>query len=520
VLLVLNSFRPENKSIYTLDKSANKATPNILMDGTDNGFSSLTRVLPFKSGVLIFDDGIYYYDSKDFIQLQDRDNRNSFDIAYNSQNFYFKPLTDPGLKCFDGRETNTIVEDWIGDFKVSEEVLYYEDRTGDNLMAYNFSSGISTVITDYNNFIDMEVIDDKLYYYNENILYVVNQNSQPEEVINGLSYPNISSSFPVLKMNNELIIPTETGLYSLDSVGELSVVKSGDMVASSLSTLLLTKSGDHLLFGNQDSLFHYDENLVYKSDFDILDYYVLRQLGANHFYSWRHENNAITGNIYDAPNDQFFPNTFEHGIISNIFEINGTTFALAPTKRGEIVNCFSAFEFDNDLLTFTEKTRFENVAGSSVGDVIISENGKGLLMAGSRLVRIDNNSYEEVLDISVEDNRDGFLKIDSLVYFIGIDKDLGRQLYSYNPNASSTKMIEESHLKNWVYPNPAEDFLTIDLSSLPLEIWGYSIYDMTGKKMNGGSVSDHIAISYLPSGVYCFVLEGSNYRYASVFVKE
>ncbi len=90
--------------------------------------------------------------------------------------------------------------------------------------------------------------------------------------------------------------------------------------------------------------------------------------------------------------------------------------------------------------------------------------------------------------------------------------DLGAFEFS---NVLGVDDIEER--PTMTYPNPVRDEINFSTSN---GNYGYSIYDITGKKLTQGKASDKIIVSDLSKGIYILLIEDSNNKWSYKFVKE
>jgi Secretion system C-terminal sorting domain len=68
---------------------------------------------------------------------------------------------------------------------------------------------------------------------------------------------------------------------------------------------------------------------------------------------------------------------------------------------------------------------------------------------------------------------------------------------------------EQSELKAAVFPNPANDFLNINLEDASISDFTYSIFDLSGKVIQEGKVAETIDIQYLMNGMYIIKIQNS-----------
>jgi glucose/arabinose dehydrogenase len=78
-----------------------------------------------------------------------------------------------------------------------------------------------------------------------------------------------------------------------------------------------------------------------------------------------------------------------------------------------------------------------------------------------------------------------------------------------------------------LFPDPAKDQLTIEVTNLPRGIALFRVIDLSGKvvlqeeqKSSGGSLNHHLDISALPSGVYLLEVQSGDKRWQRKFVRE
>ena len=74
-----------------------------------------------------------------------------------------------------------------------------------------------------------------------------------------------------------------------------------------------------------------------------------------------------------------------------------------------------------------------------------------------------------------------------------------------------------------IYPNPASDFLTIELSPSVHSLWKYEIWNSQGKRMDKGrflGLRHQLDVASLTPGVYTIVLLKRHEYYPFHFIKE
>lgn len=111
---------------------------------------------------------------------------------------------------------------------------------------------------------------------------------------------------------------------------------------------------------------------------------------------------------------------------------------------------------------------------------------------------------------------DGWYDIPDPNFFYGMTKVEGIIL-NIIPETAPTAVHEISHRQPLeVYPNPVSDVLYV--KNLPGKTVDYTIYDVLGKKVTGGSSSGTISVGELEKGLYFLQIKGEQYLETAKFI--
>lgn len=138
-----------------------------------------------------------------------------------------------------------------------------------------------------------------------------------------------------------------------------------------------------------------------------------------------------------------------------------------------------------------------------------------------------------VVDINpgISDSEPGELTVaHGYLYFAANDKTLGRELFRYKEAGVSVENITAGIGDVKLYPNPAEDIVTLQFSLLDNKTVKVSVYDITGKTVytspdetyRKGQHEITIPVSDLPSGNYIYRLESNtkSLLHSGKFIKQ
>jgi len=101
---------------------------------------------------------------------------------------------------------------------------------------------------------------------------------------------------------------------------------------------------------------------------------------------------------------------------------------------------------------------------------------------------------------------------------IGLAFDTNGEIYRYSED-STTAVIEKAESGFNVHPNPAGNFLNIEIPDGFDETAEFSIFTLNGVEMKYGSLSPQIDISQLHTGVYYLIIKHGQKVHKSKFMK-
>jgi len=411
-LLAFNSL-PSNNSLYTLDLNTLTASINSSLDSSTNGLNWIVKLIPLKDGIIINGDKLLYYNHDSLRFIQDNFWGKTTVIDSNVDYVYF--ASDTALLRFDGEDLKEVVNERVGDIKLAENLVFYKTKHDKDLKVFDTHTGHTTLIQKNIYSDDLITSDDRLYYTKGRKVYEYNFPDTSRVILS--SY---GSGQHMVKLQDKLLITTKNGLYAYDSVGGLRFLKGATGETSALS---ISESGNHVLYGTQTGLYHHDGSTLQtvETNASIKD---INALGSNCFlvygdHKYLYDAGKMT--LTEIPEKSF-------GFLRRILDLNDETKAVI-TKRNS--NMWKHFIYDTD--TEFRDYQLEFVVSSPRGAIsAMIINDQGLLKLGKRLVRVNgDNNYEKIQHLSTVDNGSGFVLIDSTIYFIGVDRTFGRQLFSY-----------------------------------------------------------------------------------------
>jgi len=522
-VVVLNNNVQSSESIFEVDLPSKNAQVSESLDETIEGFSTFADYFPFRNGVII-EDGALYYLNDQLTLLQENDRHYALNYAFNSDRLFFESNDREHLLSFDGQQIEVVLDSLTNSDNIvaTDNAVYFSDSWNNTLSQINLSTGQVSIIHENLHRPELFVFNNEFYYSKLDSLFKVDSNLNRENLLTeffSVSHLNFSGDPAMVRLGTELIVPTFSGLMRLRDDGTKDYLLQGRIFDDYPIHFLASSSGRHLIFGSADSLFHYDGlNLVQvQTNTDIRGGF--RRMGEDNFISESSTNDIYTTIFYNAETKDIQEIVGRNEFIVSYFVWTGETRVLTRKRIGSHSNDYNLFDLDQDFDQMELKTSFTSNSGYSFNDVILKDD-KGLLAAGTILVKLNSNGHL----VEVDDIRIGgdFKTKDDIVYFMGRDDRLGRQMYSYDLNLSSTVDKNETSKKIIVYPNPVDatihfDFIEdIDMGLQDLQI---EVFSSTGRSCAAEIESASLDVSHLTSGFYYLLLTIKDQRYTAKFVK-
>lgn len=370
-------------------------------------------------------------------------------------------------------------------------------------------------------------LDDVFYYITDNnkLFRVINGNSKLL-VLDFIDLPsmNFSGADILVKFKDELLIPTDLGLKRIFDDGTIDFLLEGNVFEDYSSYLLASKSGHNILFGNNDLLYHYDGDQVHEFSTGDSLYKSITTLGSDHFLINSRGPDLNRKYTYNSNSKLLTEFNLDNSTIS-LYYLSGSQPKLLTFSYywvgGSSLKDYKLYNTDPDLEDLTLVATYNKI-GSDYSDNIATVDDKGLLILGNNLLKLSAELNPIVVEEIRINNYDGFQLKDDNIYFWGMDKDLGRQLYSYDASLSAIDPINEIQPSISIYPNPVNDklHLNMDEDSIDLLNFKYQIYSSAGHLCAFGSASGSIETSMLGSGSYFLYLYDGEKNYFLKFVKD
>ena len=519
----------EKRKLFSVNSSTKEYKYASNLDFTTYGLHELSDMYNFNDEVIIVNENIYQINNNITTKINEKPLVDYINpVRYKIQNNHLYYLEDTiisgisfsnRLYSYNGETnkeifnffntSNYLYFDPLVDFIINGDYLYLSCYDP-GLVRYNLIDKSINLIANHLTYIDMEFnylfkYNNQVFYRESNNIYRILNNENPELL--DLEISGISCYMFTLK--NRLFLFSNKKIYEIIDSNILQVYEFADFGNQNIymEDIIIDKNEENILFSFSNNMFyHFDGNSMdeihndtYLSSFtEIKNGFILLNSQNHLFYDC---NSKLLGSI-DGLEDQ-------ERIIDLV--LSGEDTPLITTLNYRTTKIYKA---KNNYQTLIPYDSFYNglpyISFLPAGD-------NGILYAANLIYFMDSDKeFHKLENITIDYPPENIVEKDSFIYFFGIDKFLGRQVYRINKDFR-INTTETSIEKLIIYPNPTDDI--INISSENFRDGKFYIYNTKGILIQTGIIKNSIDISKLAVGPYFIIIEKNKEIATGTFIK-